>query len=158
MINKLKNLFKNKKHKEDTLNPHTELSMADSGYVIINGIKYDAPQGSAISVCDDGVYINGILQHKANKKISSVEVNIQGNVNNIDCTGSVYVSGDCGSNVCCGGSIDIGGDVNGDVDAGGSVNISGSTGGDVDAGGSVLVHGSVIGDVNAGGSVTVNKE
>ena len=64
-----------------------------------------------------------------------IKVTIEGDVNKIDCGGSVEVHGNSGS-IDCGGSCEVNGDVKGDIDAGGSVTC-GNVSGDIDAGGSV---------------------
>lgn len=64
-----------------------------------------------------------------------VEVVVNGDVNKLDCSGSVEVHGNSGD-IDCGGSCTVGGDVNGNIDAGGSVRC-GNVSGDIDAGGSV---------------------
>lgn len=64
-----------------------------------------------------------------------VEVTINGNVEKIDCAGSVTVNGDVSGNIDCGGSCTCG-SVNGSVNCGGSCHC-GHVSGDIDAGGSV---------------------
>lgn len=49
----------------------------------------------------------------------NIEVTIKGDVNNINCTGSVFVHGNVTGNIDCGGSCSCS-DAEGDVDSGGS--------------------------------------
>lgn len=66
---------------------------------------------------------------------NNAKVVINGDVNKIDCSGSVEVHGNSGP-IDCGGSCTVDGDVNGSIDAGGSITC-GKVSGDIDAGGSV---------------------
>lgn len=80
---------------------------------------------------------NAIVDDKTIQKCGSdnIKVVIEGDVNKIDCSGSVTVHGNVRI-VDCGGSCEVNGDVNGDIDAGGSVTC-GNVLGDIDTGGSV---------------------
>ena len=84
--------------------------------------------GKTITCSGTNVVIN-----KCNS--GDIKVIIEGDVNKIDCGGSVEVHGNSG-NIDCGGSCEVDGDVKGDIDAGGSVTC-GNVSGDIDAGGSV---------------------
>ena len=79
------------------------------------------------------ITINGKTIQECNS--GDVKVTIEGDVNKIDCGGSVEVHGNSGS-IDCGGSCEVSGDVKGDIDAGGS-ETCGNVSGDIDAGGSV---------------------
>lgn len=79
------------------------------------------------------VIVDGNIIQECNS--GDLKVIIEGNVNKIDCDGSVEVHGNSG-NIDCGGSCEVGGDVEGDIAAGGSVTC-GNVSGDIDAGGSV---------------------
>lgn len=162
------NIFKNVKR----LNYNEPDNVMNSGYsrmstiiqsdgdLEINGVKYNVKRGSKVDIINDKVYINGVLQSKTDvinigNKPHMIEVIINGNVNNIECNGSVNVAGDCAGNIDCEGGVTVGGDVNGDIDASGSVTVNGSVDGDVDASGSVTIKGSVGGNVDASGSVRI---
>lgn len=79
------------------------------------------------------ITINGKTIQECNS--GDIKVTIEGDVNKIDCGGSVEVHGNSGS-IDCGGSCEVSGDVKGDIDAGGS-ETCGNVSGDIDAGGSV---------------------
>lgn len=66
---------------------------------------------------------------------NNAQVTIDGNVNRIECPGSVEVHGNSGG-IDCGGSCTIKGSVNGDIDCGGSCTC-GTVSGNIHAGGSV---------------------
>lgn len=85
-------------------------------------------------VTDNGkVIVDGNIIQECNS--GDIKVTIEGDVNKIDCDGSVEVHGNSG-NIDCGGSCEVDGDVKGDINAGGSVTC-GNVSGDIDAGGSV---------------------
>lgn len=105
-----------------TINGRT-INYAGNNIVINNGkIIVD---GNVIQEYNNGEYIG-----------SSVNVIIKGDVNKIDCNGSVEVHGNAGA-IDCGGSCQVGGNVVGDIDAGGSVTC-GKVSGDIDAGGRIM--------------------
>ena len=79
------------------------------------------------------ITINGKTIQECNS--GDIKVTIEGDVNKIDCGGSVEVHGNSGS-IHCGGSCEVSGDVKGDIYAGGSVTC-GNVSGDIDAGGRV---------------------
>lgn len=100
--------------------------------ITINGqtINY---LGSNIIVSNGNVIVDGnIIQTNIG---NNAKVVVNGDVNKIDCHGSVEVHGNSGS-IDCGGSCTVDGDVNGNIDVGGSVKC-GNVSGDIDAGGSV---------------------
>lgn len=99
--------------------------------IVINGEKINC-NGSNLVIQNGKVVVDGktIRQCEGN-----VEVIVNGDVNKLDCAGSVVVQGNSGS-IDCGGSCTIGGNVTGNIDAGGSVSC-GNVSGDIDAGGSV---------------------
>ena len=100
--------------------------------VTINGQTITC-SGSNIIIQNGKVIVDGkVIQSEL---CGNVEVVINGDVNKIDCSGSVEVHGNSGS-IDCGGSCTIEGDVNGDIDAGGSITC-GNVSGDIDAGGGV---------------------
>ena len=89
--------------------------------------------GSNVVIQNGKVIVDGkVIQSDIG---NNAEVIIHGDVNKIDCSGSVEVHGNSGS-IDCGGSCTVDGDVNGDIDAGGSITC-GNVSGDIDAGGSV---------------------
>lgn len=75
--------------------------------------------GSNISIINGRVIVDG--KEIANEESKEIYVTIEGDVNKIDCSGSVTVNGNVKGNIDCSGSCDITGDVGGDVDASGSV-------------------------------------
>lgn len=100
--------------------------------ITING-KTITCSGSNVVIRNGKVIVDG----KTIQECSSGDINvvIEGDVNKIDCGGSVEVHGNSG-NIDCGGSCEVNGDVKGDIDAGGSVTC-GNVSGDIDAGCSV---------------------
>ena len=87
--------------------------------ITING-KTIACSGNSVVINGNNIIVDGkIIQNCS----GDIKVVIDGNVDKIECAGSVEVHGDAGA-------------VNGDVDAGGSVTCGNVTG-DIDAGGSV---------------------
>lgn len=100
--------------------------------VIINGKTINC-SGSNISIQNGEVVIDGkVIQSNIGYDIKVV---VYGDVNKLDCAGSVEVHGNCGS-IDCSGSCKVDGNVNGDIDASGSVTC-GNVAGDIDCSGSV---------------------
>lgn len=102
--------------------------------ISINGKKYYV-QGNNITMINDKIYVDG-------KEITSTEsqiVNIivKGNVNQVQCNGSVEIYGDVKGDINCGGSVTCK-NITGDIDCGGSVKCTNVTG-DIDCGGSVFL-------------------
>ena len=100
--------------------------------ITING-KTITCLGTNIVINNGKVIVDGKTIQESNS--GDIKVTIEGDVNKIDCGGSVEVHGNSGS-IDCGGSCEVSGDVKGDIDAGGSVTC-GNVSGDIDAGGSV---------------------
>ena len=98
----------------------------------ING-KSITCSGNNISICNGAIIVDGKTIQEVNN--NNVQVVIKGNVNKIDCSGSVEVYGDSGD-IDCGGSCGVNGNVKGNITAGGSVNC-GNTEGNISAGGNV---------------------
>lgn len=98
----------------------------------ING-KAITCSGTNVVIDNGKVIVDGNIIQECNS--GDLKVIIEGNVNKIDCDGSVEVHGNSG-NIDCGGSCEVGGDVEGDINAGGSITC-GNVSGDIDAGGSV---------------------
>ena len=100
--------------------------------IVING-KTINTNGTCVSINNGRIVVDGkVLQDNL---CGDINVVIHGDVNKIDCEGSVEVDGNSG-NIDCGGSASVGGYVNGNVDCGGSCTC-GNVSGDIDAGGSV---------------------
>lgn len=100
--------------------------------IAING-KTITCSGINIVISNGKVIVDGKTIQECNS--GDIKVTIEGDVNKIDCGGSVEVHGNSGS-IDCGGSCEVSGDVKGDIDAGGS-ETCGNVSGDIDAGGSV---------------------
>ena len=80
--------------------------------VVINGKTFDC-SGSNIAIQNDVVIIDGkIIQSNIGYDIKVV---VYGDVNKLDCAGSVEVHVNCGS-IDCSGSCKVDGNVNGDID------------------------------------------
>lgn len=99
--------------------------------VTINGKAIEC-NGSNIDIQNGEVIVEG---KTIGEYSGDVLVIVDGDVEKLNCAGSVEVKGNSGC-IDCGGSCTIGGSVNGDIDAGGSVSC-GNVSGDIDAGGSV---------------------
>ena len=100
--------------------------------VTINGKKISG-SGSNIVISNGKVVVDGqIVQSEAGNDIHVV---IDGNINKLECTGSVEVHGDVNF-IDCGGSCTVNGNVKGGVNAGGSIHC-GTVEGNIAAGGSV---------------------
>lgn len=89
----------------------------------INGKTIEV-QGNSVSVIKgkiivDGNEYKGDEAFKEDYYIQNVTVN--GNVESVDCSGSVTVNGNVNGNIDCGGSVAIQGDHKGYIDCGGSV-------------------------------------
>lgn len=100
--------------------------------VVINGKSIDCV-GSNITVQNGKVIVDGkVIQSNIGYDIKVV---VYGDVNKLDCAGSVEVHGNCGS-IDCSGSCKVDGNVDGNIDASGSVTC-GNVAGDIDCSGSV---------------------
>jgi hypothetical protein len=110
--------------------------------VTINGKTIQVPNGN-VSIINNKVFVNGKEIDTSDTDLKSncgtINISVEGNVDKIDCNGSVKVKGNVSKGIDCGGSVEITGDVDGLIDCGGSVKITGSHKGDIDAGGSVSV-------------------
>lgn len=100
--------------------------------ITING-KTITCLGSNVVINNGKVIVDGKIIQEC--RSGDIKVAIEGDVNKIDCSGSVTIRGNAG-NIDCGGSCEVNGDVKGNIDAGGSVTC-GNVLGDIDAGGSV---------------------
>lgn len=99
--------------------------------IIINGKEIKC-NGNNISVINNKVYVDGKVI--TDDVFKNSDIYIYGNVENIECEGSVHCN-----------------DVHGDIKAGGSINCD-DVGGDISCGGSVNCD-NIRGSVIAGGSV-----
>lgn len=107
--------------------------------ITVNG-KTIQCRGSNVSIINNKVIVDG-------KEIEDMS-GISGNI-------KVVINGDC-NNVSCSGAVEVSGNVKGDIDCGGSCEVKGEVGGDIDCGGSCTC-GNVGGDINAGGSVRCKR-
>ena len=102
----------------------------------INGKRITAPDGCSVAMIGDKVFINGKEVDDISKIESRIiKIEINGNIENLETSGSVTVKGNVG-NIDCGGSCNVDGDVNGNINAGGSVRCK-NVSGNINAGGSV---------------------
>ncbi|HBH1544632.1 TPA: polymer-forming cytoskeletal protein [Clostridioides difficile] len=110
------------------------------GKVVINGKTIKVPSNSNVSIINGILYVNekeymdGEIE---NKEI--IDITIEGNVKDINCSGSVEVRGNVSGSIDCGGSATIEGSVKGDIDCGGNCHVQGDCKGDIDAGGNVNI-------------------
>ncbi len=99
-----------------------EMSFSGSGSICVSGNSNVVINGKAVN----GEFLEG----------KTIDIHVEGNVENLETTGSVTVSGNVGR-TSCGGSATIGHDVVGNINAGGSVHVNGKVQGGINAGGSV---------------------
>jgi len=96
--------------------------------VTINGKTIQVPNGN-VSIINSKVFVNGKEIDTSDTDLNTgcgiVNISIEGNVEKIDCNGSVEVKGSVSKGIDCNGSIHIIGDVDGKIDCGGSVKIQG---------------------------------
>ena len=85
--------------------------------IIVNGKRIQC-SGSNVSIINGRVIVDG--KEIANEESREVYVTIEGDVNKIDCSGSVTVKGNVKGDIDASGSIRCG-NVSGSVDASGSV-------------------------------------
>jgi hypothetical protein len=112
----------------------------NNGTITINGKQIQA--NGNISIVNGKVFVNGKELEDKDMTFNSnsiVNIKVEGDVQEINCNGSVEVVGNVGGTIDCGGSVQISGDVNGSIDCGGSVQIQGKHEGEIDAGGSVII-------------------
>ena len=69
--------------------------------------------GTNVVINNGRIIVDGKTIQECNS--GDIKVIIEGNVNKIDCSGSVEVHGKSGS-IVCGGSCEVRGDVKGDID------------------------------------------
>ena len=100
--------------------------------VVINGQTINC-SGSNISIQNGKVIVDGVVIQ--DNIAYDIKVEVYGDVNKLDCAGSVEVHGNCGS-IDCSGSCKVDGNVNGNIDASGSVTC-GNVAGDIDCSGSI---------------------
>lgn len=100
--------------------------------VTINGKKISC-SGSNIVISNGKVIVDGqVVQSEIGNDIHVV---VDGNINKLECTGSVEVHGDVNF-IDCGGSCTVSGNTKGSINAGGSIHC-GAVEGNIAAGGSV---------------------
>ncbi|MBS4893736.1 MAG: hypothetical protein KHZ90_08175 [Veillonella parvula] len=107
----------------------------------ING-KKTVVKGNNVNIVNNKIFIDGkeYTEHdELQSEYKTLNVIIEGNVDKINCQGSVEVRGNVKNTIDCGGSVSVVGDVDGSIDCGGSCNIVGTHIGDIDAGGSVNI-------------------
>ena len=104
--------------------------------VIINGHEMNFSGSGNISINGNSVVINGQTVNGKFIEGKNIDICVEGNVDNIETTGSVSVNGNAG-HIEAGGSVTVDGDVLNNVNAGGSVHVDGQVRGNINAGGSV---------------------
>lgn len=87
--------------------------------ITING-KTITTNGRNISVINGKVKVDGKTIFEEHNQDINIEVN--GNCNDIDTTGNVTISGNC-ENIDCTGNVICYGDINGDIDCTGNVSL-----------------------------------
>ena len=113
-------------------NKNNNISQHQFSSININGNTIKC-SGSNVVIQNGAVIVDGAV---IDSNIgNNAKIIINGNVNKLDCAGSVEVRGNAGS-IDCSGSCKVDGDVHGDVDASGSVTC-GNVAGDIDCSGSV---------------------
>lgn len=104
--------------------------------IVINGKEIQC-NGKNVSIINNKIYVDGKVITE--DIISNTEIYIYGNIENLECEGSVHCD-----------------DVHGNIKAGGSVNCD-NVGGDINCGGSVNCD-KVKGSIVAGGCIKSNRE
>lgn len=102
--------------------------------IIVNGRKIEC-SGNSVVINDGVVMVDG--KTIANEKCKENNVIINGDVTDLECSGSVTVKGNVKGDIDCSGMCKIEGDVGGDVNAAGSVSCGKIKGG-VIASGSIM--------------------
>lgn len=110
-----------------------------NGRMEVNGVKINVPKGANVRIENGEVYINGKKYEGEDLKGKEVvNLIVVGEVNKVECLGSVTVNGKVGGAIDCGGSVSVSGDAEGHIDCGGSVSIKGKHNGRIVAGGRVI--------------------
>lgn len=126
---------------------------------IVNGKKYEIPDGASYAIIGNDVYVNGkIFVNSKDIKEKKIEIRIDGNVGSLDSgSANVTINGNCETVSNGSGNLNIKGDVKGNV-TGGSGNINcGNVGGNVKAGSGTIRCGNVSGSVTSNvGTVSTN--
>ena len=102
--------------------------------IVING-KTITCSGSNVIISNNRVIVDGKTVDKFSDEDRAVNIEIYGDVQSLDSSGSVKVNGDV-VNIDCNGSCEVSGNVAGDIDANGSV-ICSDVAGNISAGGNV---------------------
>lgn len=116
-----------------------KINYSSGNQMQINGVMINVPSNASVSIINGQLYVNGKKydgEELENKQV--VHVTIQGDIEDIDCGGSVTVNGSVNGYIDCGGSVKVDGSVDGPIDCGGSCTILGNHQGRIDAGGSVI--------------------
>jgi len=101
----------------------------------INGKTINIPEGRNIQITRDSIIVDG--KNVESYEVTKIEITINGDVERLDCNGSVKVSGNVLGNIDCNGSVAVSGDVSGSINCNGSCTC-GKVMGSIDAGGSVI--------------------
>lgn len=76
--------------------------------ITINGVSIEIPKASNVTIEDGKVFINDKEYFKDIIKDKSVEVEINGNISELNCKGNIKVYGDVGE-IDCKGNITVNG-------------------------------------------------
>lgn len=117
----MNNIFK----KFNIANVNQSISM-NGNKITINGKTIELPDGN-VSIINNKIFVNGKEFNTDDTDLKNscgvINVIIEGNTEQIQCSGNVEVNGNVSKSIDCGGSINIIGNITGDIDAGGSVSI-----------------------------------
>lgn len=108
---------------------------------IINGVKIEIPNGKSIRMDGNKIFVDGIEIDTKDTDLygaKTVNVEIYGDVIDVNCNGNVTVKGNVLNGIDCGGSVTVSGNCDGTIDCGGSATVGGNVKGSIDAGGSVI--------------------
>lgn len=86
----------------------------------VNGKSYNIPNGASVSIDNNVIRVNGkVLSDYGTSIERNIVITVNGNINSLDCGGSVVVNGDVGD-ADVAGSLECH-DIKGNVDCAGSI-------------------------------------
>lgn len=119
-------------------------NIKNSNSIIINGVEVNNTPNGNIRIANGKIFVDNKEFNSKDIVLSErsvFNIFVKGDVENIQCNGSVDIGMNADGDIDCGGNVSVKGDINGDVDCGGNVKIEGSIDGNIDCGGSVIVKG-----------------